>query len=58
MEIVKKMWGNHKGENYCVIVADLVHSYKAVGCSVSLKVHFLECHLRRLRKSWAVSNEG
>jgi len=50
MEILKKMalpvfWGNHKAENYRDMVADLVQSYKATGCSMSLKAHFLECHL-------------
>jgi len=25
--------------------ADLVKSYKAVGCTVSLQVRFLDCHL-------------
>ena len=27
------------------MVADLLQCYKATGCSVSLKVHFLDCHL-------------
>jgi hypothetical protein len=36
---------NHKTENYCDMVADIVQSYKAVGCNVSLKVHFLDSHI-------------
>jgi hypothetical protein len=37
--------GNDKAENYCDMVADLVQSYKAMGCNMSLKVHFLDSHL-------------
>jgi hypothetical protein len=37
--------GNHKAENYRDMVADLVQSYKAMGCNVYLKVHFLDSHL-------------
>jgi len=37
--------GNHKVDNYCDMVADLVQSYIAVRCNVSLKVHFLDSHL-------------
>jgi hypothetical protein len=34
------------------MVADLVQSYKATGCNMSLEVHFLDSHLRLLpRKS-------
>ena len=38
-------WGTHETENYRDMVADLVQSYKAVGCNVSLEGHFLVCHL-------------
>jgi len=38
-------WGNHKAENYRDMVVDLVQSYKATVCSMSLKVHLLDCHL-------------
>jgi hypothetical protein len=37
--------GNHKVENYHDMVADLVQSYIAVGCYMSLHVHFLKSHL-------------
>jgi hypothetical protein len=37
--------GNHKAENYNEIVSDLLTAYKAMGCSMSLKVHFLDSHL-------------
>jgi hypothetical protein len=31
---------NDKGENYTDMVADFVKSYKAMGCNMSLNVHF------------------
>ena len=37
--------GNHKAENNRDMVADLVQSYKAVECNMSIKVHFLDSHL-------------
>jgi hypothetical protein len=37
--------GNHRAESYHDMVADHVHFYKAMGCNMSLKVHFLDYHL-------------
>jgi hypothetical protein len=37
--------GNHKAENYHEVVSDLLTAYKAMGCNMSLKVHFLGSHL-------------
>jgi hypothetical protein len=37
--------GNQKYENCSDMVAALVKSYKAVGCNMSLKVHFLDPHI-------------
>jgi hypothetical protein len=54
MEIIKKcryqFWGvcgggNHKAENYRDMMADLVQSYRAMGCNMFLKAHFLNCYL-------------
>jgi len=41
----KDFLGNHKAANYRDVVQDLLTSYKAMGCSMSLKIHFLESHL-------------
>ena len=38
--ICKDFLGNHKAENYQDVVQDLLTSYKAVGCNLSLKIHF------------------
>jgi len=43
--IRKDFLGNHKAANYQDIVQDLLTSFKAVGCNISLKPHFLESHL-------------
>jgi len=43
--VTSNFLGNHKVENYHDMVADLVQSYIAVGCNMSLKVHFLDSHL-------------
>ncbi|UYV73269.1 hypothetical protein LAZ67_10002412 [Cordylochernes scorpioides] len=37
--------GSVKFENYRDIVNDLLLSYKALGCNMSLKIHFLHSHL-------------
>jgi hypothetical protein len=42
MEIFKKyhyqVFGNHKEENYFGLVADLLHSYKAMGCNMVIYI--------------------
>jgi len=43
--ICKDFIGNHKAANCQDVVQDLLTSYKAVGCNMSLKIHFLESHL-------------
>jgi len=45
-------------ENYCDMAADLVQSYKVMGCNMSLKVHFLDSHFDFLPENLgAVSTE-
>jgi len=43
--ICKDFSGNHKAAKYQDVVQDLLTSNKAMGCNVSLKIHFLESHL-------------
>jgi len=43
--ICKDFLGNHKAAIYQNIVQDLLTSYKAMGCNMSLEIHFLESHL-------------
>jgi hypothetical protein len=68
MEIIKKchyqfFWGeNHKAEDYRDMVVDPVQFYEAMGCTMSLKVHFLDSHLdffpENLSGQWEVSTES
>ena len=44
-KICKDLLGNHKASKYQDVVEDLLTSYKAMGCNMSLKIHFLESHL-------------
>jgi len=44
-KICKDFLGNHKAAKYEDVVQDLLTSYKAMGCNMSLKIHFLESHL-------------
>lgn len=44
-KVVKNFLGNHKDLNYKKIVEGMLKSYKKLGCSMSLKVHFLNSHL-------------
>ena len=37
--------GNHRTPNYMVLVQQLLYSYEALGCNMSLKLHFLMSHL-------------
>ena len=43
--VVTKFLGNYKADNYEQLVANLLTSYKALGCNMSLKIHFLHSHL-------------
>ena len=43
--ICKEFLENHKAANYQDVFQDLLTSYKAMGCNMSLKIHFLETHL-------------
>jgi len=44
-KICKDFLGNHRIANYQDVIQDLLTSYKAMGCNMSLKIHFLESHL-------------
>jgi len=42
--ICNDLLGNHKVAKYQDVVQDLLTSFKAVRCNMSLKIHFLESH--------------
>jgi len=43
--ICKDFLGNNKAANYQDVVQDLLTSYKAMGCNMRLKIHFLGSQL-------------
>jgi len=43
--ICKDFLGHHKSANYQDVVQDLLTSYNAMECNMSLKIHFMESHL-------------
>ena len=42
---VEGFLGNHRMEDYAMVVSNLIESYKNLGCGMSLKLHFLHSHL-------------
>jgi hypothetical protein len=44
-DVCSNFFGNNKADNYQEIVERLLQSYEAMGCNMSLKIHFLHSHL-------------
>jgi hypothetical protein len=49
---------NHKTANYQDVAQDLLTSYKAMGCNMSVKIHFLESHLDFLPENFGEISYG
>lgn len=45
INVIKNFLGNSKAENYCALVSRLLDSFKAMGCNMSVKIHFLDSRL-------------
>jgi len=43
--VVSGFLGNHRSENYKELVQNLIEHYGKLGCRMSIKLHFLHCHL-------------
>lgn len=43
--IVKNFLGNHKADNYVDLVNSMFNNFRDLGCSISIKVHYLHSHL-------------
>ncbi|GBN43777.1 hypothetical protein AVEN_106009-1 [Araneus ventricosus] len=43
--VITSFLGNKKDPNYKSIVEETIKNFKILGCSMSLKVHFLDSHL-------------
>ena len=42
-EVIQKFLSNNKDPNYKKIVGRMLKAFQALGCLMSLKVHFLQC---------------
>ncbi|ENN71795.1 hypothetical protein D910_10242, partial [Dendroctonus ponderosae] len=45
VKVCHNFLGNQKANNYRQIIRELISAYKALGCNMSLKIHFLHSHL-------------
>ena len=45
--VVSNFLGDKKASNYKELVKELVDSYHALGCNMSIKIHYLRDHLDR-----------
>ena len=45
VDVIECFLGSYRAENYKDIVSNLLQKYKAMGCRMSLKLHFLHTHL-------------
>jgi hypothetical protein len=43
--VVRGFLGNNREPNYADLVEELLSAYKALGCNMSIKIHFLHSHL-------------
>ena len=43
--IVEGFLGNHRRDDYAMVVLNLIENYENLGCRMSLKLHFLHSHL-------------
>ena len=43
--VIKNFLGNHKSADYKDILGRVLENVKALGCSMSIEVHFLHSHL-------------
>ena len=44
-DVVKNFLGNHKSDNYKLLIKNLIKSFQKLGCKMSLKIHLLDSHL-------------
>ena len=44
-DVVKNFLGNTRESNYTEIVQKLLESYKVLGYTLSIRLHYLRCHL-------------
>ena len=47
--IVEGFLGNHRRDDYAIVMSNLIKSYENLGCRMSLRLHFLHSHLEFFR---------
>ena len=55
--IVEGFLGNHRRDDYAMVVSNLIKSYEKLGCRMSLKLHFLHSHLDFFRNNLGIVSE-
>ena len=50
--VTQNFMGNHRSPDYEQTIETLLHTYNAMGCNMSLKLHFLHSHLYFFPESW------
>jgi hypothetical protein len=56
--VVEKLLGNRKDEDYVNIVRIMFKNFHILGCNMSLKVNFLFSHLNLFPKNLDARNKG
>ncbi|CAM1324756.1 Uncharacterised protein r2_g3359 [Pycnogonum litorale] len=57
-DVVQNFLGNRKADNYQEIVEELLLSLQALGCRMSIKVHYLHSHLGKFPENLGDVSEG
>ncbi|GBN57236.1 hypothetical protein AVEN_214502-1 [Araneus ventricosus] len=55
--VFTRFLGNKKDPNYKYIVEEMIKNFKILGCSMSLKVHFLDSHLDSFPENLGAASE-
>jgi len=45
VEVVHQFMGNYKSNDYEKVVREMVRSFQALGCRMSIKLHFFDSHV-------------
>ena len=57
-DVVKNFLGNTRESNYTEIVQKLLESYKVLGYTLSIRLHYLRCHLAMQMYIWWLTIVG
>lgn len=55
--VIKNFLGNHKADNYVELVNNMLNNFRALGCNMSIKVHYLHSHLDRFPENLGDTSE-